>query len=65
MTNQQIEELNELVRSWRRRDYGTGFADYDNGVDSGRESCADALDELLAHWHTRETSERNERSEFA
>lgn len=50
MTNQQIEKLNELVISWRQRGYGTGDPNYDLGVDSGRDNCADALEELLGSW---------------
>lgn len=54
MTQQQLEQLEELVRSRRQRDFGTGNSNYDLGVDTGRDNCADALEELIRDWRSTE-----------
>lgn len=57
MNQQELEQLQELSRYWRKRDYGTGDANYDQGYDIARESCADALDELIEDWQQKQKQE--------
>lgn len=56
LNSEQIQQLQELSKDWRKKHYGTGDASYDNGQESARECCADALDKLIDSWQQQKSN---------
>lgn len=50
LNSEQIQQLQNLVREWQRDYCSTGNDEYDNGCESAKASCVEALNELIESW---------------
>lgn len=52
MTQEQLNALRKLVIYWANSSYCLGNPKYDEGVDTGRNSCANDLELILKYWQS-------------